>query len=91
MDAGLLVDGDPVGPSVNERRNVLVRVLDHQVAVERHVNRFAQRFNHRRSNGDIGDKMAVHHVHVQDRPATSNCGVGVLGEPGEIGRQNGRR
>ena len=35
----LHVDRDPRGPGVDERRDVAVRMLDHQVHVERHASR----------------------------------------------------
>ena len=85
------MDRNPVGTGVGERRNVLVGILDHQVAVERDIDRLAQRRDHRRPDRDIGHKMAVHHVHVEEGGATSHRRIGILGQAGEISRQYGRR
>ena len=41
-----------------------VGVGDHEVDVKGHGRCPAKGFHHRRPDGEIGDKMAVHHVHM---------------------------
>ena len=91
VTAHFLMHRNPVGAGVGERRNVLVRILDHQMTIERNIHRFAQRCNHRRPDRDIGHKVAVHDIHMEQGGATSHRLVGILGQTGEIGRQYGRR
>ena len=68
MPAGLVVHAHPVGPRIGKGGYELVRVLDHQVAIERQACP-AQALHHRRTKGDVGHKMSVHHVHVDHRAA----------------------
>jgi hypothetical protein len=43
--------------------------------VQRDLRRFTQRLHHRRAYGNIGDKMPVHHIHVQQ------VGAGLFDSP----------
>ena len=79
MAAGLLVHADPIGPGIGKGGNVLVRVLDHQVAIERQPRRFAQAFYQRRAKGDVGHKMPVHHIHMDCRSAAPLRGCNLVG------------
>jgi len=76
--AGLVVNADPTGPGLGKGGNELVRFLDHQMAVKRQAGRTAQALHDRRPQRDVGHKMAVHHVHVDDR-AAAPLGRGNLG------------
>jgi len=88
VDASLLMHRNPVGPSVAEFRDELVRILDHEVTVEGQVGRLAQRLHQRRPHGQIGDKVAVHNIHMDNR-ATACCGVAdLVRQMGEVSRQN---
>jgi hypothetical protein len=59
MHAGFLVDGDPVGASLGERRNKFVRAFNHEMTVERNFQGFAKRSHDGRPEGEVGNKMAV--------------------------------
>ena len=50
-----------------------------------------QRLHHRRADGDVGDEVAVHHVHVNQIGAAALDGGDVAPERGEVGGQNRRR
>ncbi len=80
-----------LAPASRERRNVLVGILDHQVAVEGDVDRFAQRRDHRRPDRNIGHKMPIHNIDMEEGRSTSHRLIGILGQTGEISRQYGRR
>ena len=73
MAASLDLDRDHIGSRLGEGGDELVRILDHQVAVERQIGNGPDRFDDRRAEGDVGDEMAVHHVHV-DNGAATGCG-----------------
>jgi len=89
MAAGFIMHADPVGSGISKCRNELVGVLDHQVAIERQAGGFAQALDDRRSNGDVGNKMPIHDVDVDDR-ATASLGCGnVICQVGEISREDG--
>jgi len=45
-------------------------------------------FDHRRPNGDIGDEVAVHDVHVQDGDAGALDARDIVGQAGKVRRQN---
>ena len=68
--AGLLVHRNPVRARVGKCGNKFVRILDHQVAVERQLRHFAQRFYDGRANRKIRNEMSIHDVHMDNtRPA----------------------
>jgi hypothetical protein len=84
MAAGLVVDAHPVGPGLGKGGDELVRVLDHQVAVERQMGHLAQALDHHWPNGDVGHKMAVHHIHVDDGSAAPAGRGDLIRQMGEI-------
>ena len=77
--------GVPDGPPV--------RVVDHEVAVERHVGRRQQRLDHRQPEGQVRHEVRVHHVDVQPVgavPTGVGDGRGLVGQPREVRRQDAR-
>jgi len=91
VNAGLLMDRNPIRAGIGESGNVRVTIFDHQVAVKGNIHSLAQGRNYRRPDGDVGHKVTVHHIHMEQGGATSHRSVGILSQAGEIGRQNGRR
>ena len=85
---GFLVNGNPIGAGRREVGNEQVRVFDHQVAIEGQIGNFAQRLHKRRSHGEIGDKMPVHDIHMDDGATARGGGANLVRQMGEIGRQN---
>src|SRR5579883_117120 len=90
MPCGFLVDRNPVRTSIGKGRNELVRVFDHQVAIERQIRVLADRSHHWRANREIRDKMAVHHIQVHGRGSALGCRLNLVRKTGEVGRQNRR-
>ncbi len=82
------MDAHPVRASLRERLNKLVRILDHHVAVDRQPGHLAQRFQHRSPNRQIGHKMPIHNVEVDDSSATRLGSLNLIRQMGEIRRQN---
>src|SRR5580693_6632402 len=75
MPADLLVHADHACACGGKFWDEGVRVLDHQVAVERKFRDRAECRHHWRPEGDIWHEMAVHHVHVDDCSASAlGCG-----------------
>ena len=90
MAAGLLMDRNPVRPGFYELRDVLVWILNHQVAIERQLGHFTQRFHDGRPDRDIRYKMPVHDVHVHQGAAAFGGTANLVRQMGEIRRQNRR-
>jgi hypothetical protein len=86
VGTSLVVDAHPVGPGLGKGGNELVRILDHQVAIERQLGHLAQALDHWRPNGDVGHKMPVHHVHVDGRAAAPLSRGNLLRQVGKIRR-----
>ena len=75
MRASLLVHGDPIGPCIGKSRDVIVRILDHQMTVKRDVrDHLTQRGNDRRTNSQVRNEMSIHYIEMQDRAATLDGG-----------------
>ncbi len=90
MPAGLLMHRYPIDSGFGECRNELVRILDHQVAIQRQIGHLAQRFYNRRPDRKIGNEVAVHDIDMDDtRPALA-CGAYLLAQSSKISRKNGR-
>jgi len=91
MHTGFLMHADPACTRVHKGRNVVVRVLDHQVNVQRRLHMLAQRGHHRRANRNVWDEVPVHYINVQNRRSRGKHGRNLFGEAGKISRQNGWR
>ena len=87
--ADLLMHGDHVGAGLGEGGDEGVGVLDHQVAVERQLGDGAQGLDHGRAEGDVGDKVAVHDIDVDDGAAAALGRGDFVGEMGEVGGEDG--
>ena len=90
VDAGFLVDGDPVGAGFGEGGDEVVGAFDHEMAVERDLGDLAEGGDYGRADLKIGDEMAVHDVDVEDGGAAFDGGLRLLTESGEVGREDGR-
>lgn len=64
---GFLVDRDAVGARRDEHGRIPVRILDHQVDIQRQPRDAPHRFHHRNANREVGGEMTVHHVQVEHR------------------------
>ena len=75
---------------VGEGLDVAIRLHDHEVNVERKLRHVANRPHDRRSDSDVRDEMAVHHVDVNQIGASALGGCDRLAERGEVCRKNRR-
>jgi hypothetical protein len=75
MDAGFLVDGDPVGAGFGDGRDEVVGTFDHEMAVERDLGNLAEGGDYGRADRKIGDEVAVHDVDVENGSAAFDGGL----------------
>ena len=66
VNAGFLMDGDPVDASFGEGGDKSVRPFDHEVAIEGDLGGLAKRRDYRWADRKIGDEVAIHDVDVED-------------------------
>jgi hypothetical protein len=84
MPACFLMHRYHIRARFDEIHDVPVRVLDHKVHVEQQVRGTSQRFHYRRANRDIGHKMPVHDVHVDDGATAFGRAANLVRKVGEI-------
>ena len=80
--------------SAPARANVLdeaIRLDDHQVQIERHLRRPAERLHDVRADGEVRDELTVHHVDVNQVGAGRLDRLHLLAQAREIGGQDRRR
>ena len=83
------MDQNLVRAGFDKYGRVTVRVLDHQVNVQGHPGDLAKRRHHRRTKGEIGHEMPVHHVHME-HPAAGGFELRhLLAQAGKIRREDG--
>jgi hypothetical protein len=89
MDAGFLVNGNPIGAGFGERRYEFVGSFNHEMTIERDTANLSERGNDGRTDCEIGDEVAVHDVDVQNgRPALDGR-LRFCAEAGKVSRENG--
>ena len=91
MPDGFDVDGHHAGARGDELLDVAIRVLDHQVHVERPCGDASDRAHHRRTDRDVRDEVPVHHVDVNQVRAATFGRRDIASERCEVGGQNRRR
>jgi hypothetical protein len=84
------VEGDAVHAGLGVARRPAVRILDHQVTVERQRRVLAQRLDDGQAEREVRDEMVVHHVDMHPVGVVGDD-ADLVGEPGEVGRQDARR
>jgi hypothetical protein len=89
MDAGFLVDGDPISAGFGKCGYELVRPINHEMAIERNFRDFAKRSNDGWPDRDIRDEMTIHNVHVENGGSPFDSGLGFRAEASEVSRQDG--
>src|ERR1019366_4726500 len=87
--ADFLLNRDQVGTGLDEGGDEGIRVLDHQVAVDGQLGDRADGLDHGRSEGDVGNEVAVHDIDMDDGAATALGRSYFLGEVREVGGEDG--
>ena len=84
-----LMDQERIRAGVGKGLQVQVGIFNHQMNFERQAADGPKGLDHRWTNRDIGDEMAVHDVDMDPIGARLlGCGH-LLSQPRKIGRQNG--
>src|SRR5580704_13042548 len=89
MDAGFLVDGDPISPGFGKCGDEVIRPFDHEMAIEGNFRDFAKRGYDWGPDGDVRDEMTIHHVHVEKGGSAFDSGQGFRAEASEVSRKDG--
>ena len=79
-----------VGARIGEAFEQDGRVVDHQMAVEEELGALAERPHDHRTDGEVGDEVAVHHVDVEQVGRVGDA-IHLGRELSEVGRQDRRR
>ena len=79
------VDRDDIRASLGKVRNALLRLDNHQMAIQRLVGDGAERVHNQRSNRDVRDKATVHHVDVHPVAPGLVDGLDLRGRTGSRG------
>ena len=88
MAACFIMHAHPIRSRLRQRGDKLVRVLNHQMAIERQIGHFAQRRNHGRTHRNVGHEMPIHHIHMDDSSAAPLRGLNLLGQVGKVCGKN---
>ena len=91
VSGSLKMDGDLIGTGFHEQRGVLVGIRNHQVKVEDAFGDFADGFDNRRTESEVGDEVAIHDIDVQHGGAAAFDFGYFVAKMGEVGREDGRQ
>src|SRR4030095_15620274 len=81
------MEGKDRGAQIGVLHDEALRFLDHQVHVERRVGELPQGAKHRRAEGQVGHKPAVHHIDVKPLGSAGQCGLDLFLQPSEVGAE----
>ena len=87
MGAGFHLNGNDVSAGFGEVGNVLFRLDDHQVNIQRLLRHRTERLDDQWADGDVGHEAAVHDVDMDPVSAGLIHGFHLVAETCEIGRQ----
>jgi len=65
MRARFVMNGQHPNAQVPELSNEFLRFHNHQMHIRRFGGYFRHLFYHRKAEGQVGNKYAIHHIHVQ--------------------------
>ena len=88
VPARLIMHADPCRAGMGKCRNKFVRILDHQMAIQRQPGHFAERRHHMRTHREVGHKMSIHHIHMDHGSASTLGCLNLIGKMREIGGKN---
>jgi hypothetical protein len=93
MDRGarFAMDQQMIGAGLGEVVEVMLRLDDHQMDIDRLRGCPAHRFDDDRADRDVRHKAAVHHIDMDPIAAGMVGGAHLVGKPAEISRQYRRR
>src|SRR5439155_26987941 len=74
----------------NKRRDVFIRIGNHQMDIERKLCRFSNGFDYRWTDRNVWNEVPVHHVHVNQVGASRFNRAYVFAERSKVRRHDGR-
>jgi hypothetical protein len=80
---------NPVRSRIRKITNELVGILYHQMAVKGQLGCPAKRFHHGWPNCEVGDKMPVHDIDMDDTGAARRGLLYLIRQVGEVRREYG--
>ena len=83
------VDGDRIRAGLEEARQIMIGMFDHEMHVERELGVFAHGGDDGGPEGNVIDEMAVHDVEMEPVRAGFFRAMDLSFEMGEIGGENG--
>lgn len=89
VPTGLGVNDDHLAPGLDETGNQMIRLLDHEMSLERHVHRRAYGGNDVGAERQIGDEASVHDIELDPIDARLLQGLAFLTETSEVGGKDG--
>jgi hypothetical protein len=89
MDAGFLVDGDPISAGFGKCGYEFVWTFNHEMTIEWNFRDFAKRSYDGGPDRDVRDEMTIHNVHVENGGSPFDSGLGFSAEASEVSRQDG--
>ena len=84
------MDGDGIRAGLEEARQIMIRMLDHEMHIERELRVFAHGRDDRGPEGNVIDEMAIHDVEMEPIGARFFDAVDLRFEMGEIRGEDGR-
>ena len=87
---GFHMHTDHIRPRLDETLQVMIRPRDHEVHIEKDVIELVHALHQRRAEGDIVDKMAIHHIEVHPVRPCSHSPLHLCFQAGKIRRQQRR-
>src|SRR5580704_9787018 len=87
VGANFAMHRDRIGARFDKNPDVLFRLADHQMRIERELGDFANRFQNRHTHRDVGHEMAVHHVEMKQVRSGTLDGANFLAESREVGSE----
>ena len=89
VGASFHLNADDVSASLGEVFDVLLRLNNHQVHIQRLAGDRPQGLNDHGANGDVGHEAAIHHIDVNPVGTSLVNGPNVLSKLGKISRKDG--
>ena len=86
--SGFDVKSDHVGTGIDEVAHIAIRFIDHQVHIQESVGGLTQGFDHRCTDGQIGNEVPVHDIDMDPVCSRTDDVFHVPGQATEIGRED---
>jgi hypothetical protein len=83
------MDSQTAGACLCKGFDVALGLFDHQMDIQREFRNASAGLDDKRSHGDVGREMPIHHIDMDPVPAGSFDGGNLFAEPCKIRGENG--